>query len=114
MRQRRRQHDPARVRTPHNSGTQLPLIDDTQYPNIGDRLSTAGISWNGYAGGGDDARIPALLISAKFQASSVDHALYDTTSILATIERSYHLAPLSTRDSAVNPLYTGIKLGLDG
>ena len=37
-----------------------------------------------------------------------------TKEILATIERSYHLAPLSTRDSAVNPLYTGIKLGLDG
>jgi len=63
---------------------------------------------------GPGTRIPALLISAKFQASSVDHTPYDTTSILATIERSYHLAPLSTRDSAVNPLYTGIKLGLDG
>ncbi|VXB31805.1 Non-hemolytic phospholipase C [Microbacterium sp. 8M] len=216
---------------PHNSGTQLPLIDDTQYPNIGDRLSAAGLSWNWYSGGWDDAeaghpgvnfqyhhqpfnyfaayapgqpgrahlqdeknfvaaaqngtlptvsfvkpygdenehpgyasepdgsdhlvdliktitsgpdakdtlivvtydefggqadhvappvvdkwgpgtRIPALLISSKFAASSVDHTQYDTTSILATIEKSYHLDPLGSRDAAVNPLFAGIRLGL--
>ena len=32
-----------------------PLIDDTAYPNIGDRLTAAGISWNWYSGGWDDA-----------------------------------------------------------
>jgi acid phosphatase len=30
---------------------QLPLIDDTKYPNIGDRLSARGISWSWYSGG---------------------------------------------------------------
>jgi acid phosphatase len=30
---------------------QLPLIDDTKYPNIGDRLSARDISWNWYSGG---------------------------------------------------------------
>ena len=34
----------------------------------------------------------------------VDHTQYDTTSILATIEARYGLAPLSTRDAAVNDL----------
>ncbi|HXA60455.1 MAG TPA: hypothetical protein VNW94_14955 [Streptosporangiaceae bacterium] len=34
----------------------------------------------------------------------VDHRSYDTTSILATIERGLHLAPLSTRDAQVNDL----------
>ena len=34
----------------------------------------------------------------------VDHTQYDTTSILATIERRYDLAPLGTRDAAVNDL----------
>ena len=35
----------------------------------------------------------------------VDHTQYDTTSILATIEERYHLAPLSSRDAAVNDLF---------
>ena len=41
---------PARHRAPR-----LPLIDDTRYPNIGDRLTGAGICWNWYSGGWDDA-----------------------------------------------------------
>ncbi|MEP6817634.1 MAG: alkaline phosphatase family protein, partial [Marmoricola sp.] len=40
---------------PHNSGTTMPLIDDNLYPNIGDRLTSRGISWNWYAGGWDAA-----------------------------------------------------------
>jgi acid phosphatase len=44
------------VSPPHStSTTQLPLIDDTAYPNIGDRLSDAGVSWNWYSGGWDAA-----------------------------------------------------------
>ena len=35
----------------------------------------------------------------------VDHTQYDTTSILATIEARYGLAPLSSRDAAVNDLF---------
>ena len=34
----------------------------------------------------------------------VDHTAYDTTSILATIEQRYGLAPLGSRDAAVNSL----------
>lgn len=217
---------------PSGGGTVLPLIDDTAYPNIGDRMSAAGVSWNWFSGGWNDAaaghpgplfqyhhqpfnyfaayapgqpgrahlkdetdflaaakagtlptvsfvkpygaenehpgyasatsgsahlvdlvkavtqgpdakdtlvvvtydefggqadhvapptvdawgpgtRIPALLIANKFETSGVDHTVYDTTSIVATIERSLHLAPLSTRDASVNPLFRGIKLGLD-
>ena len=33
--------------------------------------------------------------------SAVDHTAYDTTSILATIERRFGLAPLGERDQAV-------------
>ena len=35
----------------------------------------------------------------------VDHTQYDTTSILATIERRFGLPPLTTRDAAVNDLF---------
>jgi phospholipase C len=40
---------------PTAGGDQLPLIDDIQYPNIGDRLTTARVSWNWYSGGWNDA-----------------------------------------------------------
>ena len=216
---------------PFGSGTKLPLIDDTRYPNIGDRLSAAGVSWNWYAGGWDDAvaghpgalfqyhhqpfnyfaayapgqpgrahladetnfvaavksgtlpavsfvkpygaenehpgyasepngsdhlvsllravesgpqaantlvvvtydefggswdhvsppgagshtsgvhdqfgpgtRVPALVISPSLPRSGVDHTVYDTTSILATIERGLGLRPLSSRDAHVADL----------
>ena len=208
---------------PHGTGQYLPLIDDTKYPNIGDRLSAKGISWNWYSGGWDDAesghpgalfqyhhqpfnyfaayapgqpgrthlkdetkfiaaaksghlpavsfvkpygaenehpgyasesngsdhlvdllktirsgpdakdtlvvvtydefggqwdhvsppkvdawgpgtRIPALVLGGRQQESGVDHTSYDTTSILATIERSFHLKPLSSRDARVHDL----------
>ncbi|MDQ2750581.1 MAG: alkaline phosphatase family protein [Actinomycetota bacterium] len=40
---------------PFGGGRQLPLIDDTVYPNIGDRLSAKKVPWNWYAGGWNDA-----------------------------------------------------------
>jgi len=54
-------------------------------------------------------RIPALLISKKFDDSAVDHTAYDTTSILKLIEDRYHLKPLSLRDMKV----TSLKKALD-
>jgi acid phosphatase len=42
---------------PHSSSTvRLPLIDDEKYPNIGDRMTDAGISWAWYSGGWDQAQ----------------------------------------------------------
>jgi len=63
---------------------------------------------------GPGTRVPALLLSAAFRTSSVDHTAYDTTSILATIEDSVHVAPLSSRDFAVFDLRDAIRLGLAG
>src|SRR6476659_737763 len=40
---------------PFGNGPKIPLIDDAKYPNIGDRLSAADVSWNWYAGGWDAA-----------------------------------------------------------
>jgi len=224
--------------TPSGSGAKIPLIDDAKYPNIGDRLSAKGISWNWYSGGWDDAeaghpgplfqyhhqpfnyfknyapgtpgrahlqdetkfvaaakngtlptvsfvkpygaenehpgyasepngsdhlvdllktvtsgpqakdtlvvvtydefggqwdhvappgqgsstvgahdawgpgtRVPALVLSARMAQSGVDHTVYDTTSILATIERSLGVAPVATRDAQVNDLRRAVVLG---
>jgi acid phosphatase len=60
---------------------------------------------------GPSTRIPALVISAAFRRSGVDHTVYDTTSILASIERSLGLAPVSTRDAAVNDLRNALQVG---
>jgi phospholipase C len=215
---------------PSGNGAKIPLIDDAAYPNIGDRLSAKGVSWNWYAGGWDDAaagrpgknfqyhhqpfnyfanyavgapgrshlqdetkfiaaakagtlpqvsfvkpygsenehpgyasehggsdhlvdllktitrgpqakqtlvvvtydefggsydhvappkadawgpgtRIPALVLSAGMQRSGVSHTAYDTTSILATIEHAWGLAPLSPRDATVNDLAPAVSVG---
>src|SRR5438874_13750112 len=56
---------------------------------------------------GPGTRIPALVIAPRLRGEFVvDHTQYDTTSILATIERRYGLAALTTRDAAVNDLST--------
>jgi phospholipase C len=61
---------------------------------------------------GPGTRVPALLVSRRFSKSAVDHTQYDTTSILATIERRFGIAPVGNvystapgavaRDAAVN------------
>jgi acid phosphatase len=54
---------------------------------------------------GPGTRIPALVVSPFLRGNEViDHTQYDTTSILATIEERYGLAPLSARDAAVNSM----------
>ena len=41
---------------PFGTGAKIPLIDDDVYPNIGDRMTDAGVSWAWYSGGWDDAK----------------------------------------------------------
>jgi acid phosphatase len=54
---------------------------------------------------GPGTRIPALVLAHNLKGRFVvDHTQYDTTSILATIERRFGLGPLGTRDAAVNDL----------
>ena len=54
---------------------------------------------------GPSTRIPALVISPFLRGRFlVDHTQHDTTSVLATIERRFDLAPLSDRDAAVRDL----------
>jgi len=60
---------------------------------------------------GPGTRIPALLVSSSLRRSGVDHTVYDTTSILATIERGLGLAPLSSRDARVADLRGALRVG---
>ena len=54
---------------------------------------------------GPGTRIPALIISPFLKGPFVvDHVQHDTTSVLATIEHRFKVAPLSSRDRAVRDL----------
>jgi len=60
---------------------------------------------------GPGTRIPALLIGKPVARSGVDSETYDTTSILATIEHRWRVAPLGTRDAAVADLLPALRRG---
>jgi acid phosphatase len=62
---------------------------------------------------GPGTRIPALLISKKFERSAVDHSAHDTTSILRLIEERFRLAPLGSRDATVRSLKTALDAAED-
>ncbi len=53
---------------------------------------------------GPGSRVPTLVISPFARRHYVDHHRYDTTSILALIERRWRLAPLTDRDAAADDL----------
>ena len=53
---------------------------------------------------GPGARVPTIIISPLAKKHFVDHTLYDTTSILATIEHRWNLEPLGTRDANAHDL----------
>ena len=54
---------------------------------------------------GPGTRIPALVLGPHLKGPSVvDHTEYDTTTVLSTIEQRYGLAPLGSRDAAMNSL----------
>jgi phospholipase C len=60
---------------------------------------------------GPGSRVPTIVISPLAKRHFVDHTLYDTTSILATIERRWDLAPLGTRDANANDLRRAFSMG---
>jgi phospholipase C len=60
---------------------------------------------------GPGTRIPALLLSTRMTKSGVDHTSYDTTSIIATMERAYGLAPVGIRDKRVADLRNALATG---
>jgi phospholipase C len=58
---------------------------------------------------GPGTRVPAIVISPLARRHFVDHTVYDTTSILTTIEHRWNLQPLGTRDANANDLRAAFK-----
>ncbi len=46
------------------------------------------------------ARVPAIIVSPYTARGVIDHAVYDHTSLLATVEHLYWMQPLTKRDAA--------------
>ena len=61
------------------------------------------------------ARAPAsrrcVLSAGMVKHSGVDHTTYDTTSIMATIEHSFGLAPVAPRDAGATDLSAAVRVG---
>jgi phospholipase C len=88
------------------AGNTLVVVTYDEFGGQWDHVSPPKVdSW------GPGTRIPALVVARSLKHSGVDHTQYDTTSILATIERSFGLEPLSSRDAAVNDLTRAVAAG---
>ncbi len=92
------------IETGPQAGNTLIVVTYDEFGGQWDHVSPPGM---GTAGAhdlfGPGTRIPALLIARNFTASGVDHTVYDTTSIMATIEHQYRLAPVEARDASLTP-----------
>jgi len=53
---------------------------------------------------GPGVRVPAIVISPYAKHKYIDHTQYDTSSILALIEKRFALKPLGTRDAAAHDM----------
>jgi acid phosphatase len=58
---------------------------------------------------GPGTRAPTLIISPLARKGYIDHTVYDTTSILRTIEVRFDLSPLASRDAAAADLRNSLE-----
>jgi acid phosphatase len=84
------------------AGNTLIVVTYDEFGGQWDHVSPPGL---GTAGAHDQfgpgTRIPALLVARNFARSGVDSTVYDTTSIMATIEHQFGLQPVEARGTVV-------------
>ncbi len=68
----------------------------------GDSQPSAGHNQFGFTFEQYGPRVPCVIISPWIPKNTVDHRLYDHSSIPATIERLFGMAPMTKRDAAAN------------
>jgi phospholipase C len=66
----------------------------------GDQAQFSGANRYGFAFDRYGPRVPAVIISPLIPRNTIDHRVYDHTSLLATVERLFGLRPLTARDRA--------------
>ncbi len=101
-------------RGPQGKST-LILVTYDEFGGQWDHVSPPGLGTRAAPGQADlfgpGTRVPTLLIGKGLTRSSVDHTIYDTTSIMRTIEKQFGLTPVATRDAAVNDLHRAVAAG---
>jgi acid phosphatase len=89
--------------SPNWSDTAI-IITYDEHGGFWDHVSPpAGDKW------GPGARVPTIVISPLAKTNNVDHTTYDTSSILATIEKRWSLMPLTNRDKNAPPMLSVFK-----
>jgi phospholipase C len=66
----------------------------------GDQAQFSGANRYGFAFDQYGPRVPAVVISPLIPRNTIDHRVYDHSSLLATVERLFGLRPLTARDRA--------------
>jgi acid phosphatase len=104
-----------------DAGNTLIIVTYDEFGGAWDHVPPPGLGTTGASDQfGPGTRIPALLVSRSFTSSGVDHTVYDTTSIMATIEHQFGLQPVAARgsvvprDSLVSDLGNAIATGRKG
>jgi acid phosphatase len=86
------------IETGPQAGNTLIVVTYDEFGGAWDHVSPPGLGTSGASDQfGPGTRIPALLIARNFTSSGVDHTVYDTTSIMATIEHQFGLQPVDAR-----------------
>jgi phospholipase C len=70
----------------------------------GDRPQFNGANKYGFAFDQYGPRVPAIVISPCVARNTIDHRTYDHSSLLATVERTVNIPPLTARDRTANDL----------
>jgi acid phosphatase len=95
------------------AGSTLIVVTYDEFGGQWDHVSPPGMGTDGaHDAWGPGTRIPAILIGRSLTRSGVDHTVYDTTSILRTIEAQWlGNANLGQRDALVNDLGNAVRAG---
>ena len=103
------------------AGNTLIVVTYDEFGGQWDHVPPPGLGTSGpHDQYGPGTRIPALFIARNFTSSGVDHTVYDTTSIMATIEHQFGLDPVDARgaivprDRLVNDLGNAVSTGRKG
>jgi acid phosphatase len=97
------------------AGNTLILVTYDEFGGQWDHVPPPGLGTAGtHDQFGPGTRIPAIIIGRSLTRSTVDPTVYDTTSIMRTIEKQFGLAPLASRDAVVNDLGPAISAGRGG
>ena len=106
------------VETGEAAGNTLIVVTYDEFGGSWDHVPPPGLGTDGPSDlFGPGTRIPALLVARSFSSSGVDHTVYDTTSIMATIEHQFGLDPveargsITPRDRLVNDLGNAVQEG---